>query len=129
MSSRRTTQQDDMVDDHPPVPEYVQWNDDRKIDYCSDVSFDGIIDDDGHQDNANIGKADEKEEGEKKEKEEYKKDTNLITYSGTSQQSQQQHETTDTNMEERQHANSAQYSLNPGDDDTYDPSEYEFSDC
>jgi len=117
-----------VVDDQPPVPEYVQWNDDSKIDYCSDVSFDGIVDDD-QQVNTNIGKANEKEEGEKKEKEEYKKDTNLITYSGTSQQSQQQHETTDTNMEERQHANSAQYSLNPGDDDTYDPSEYEFSDC
>jgi len=122
----------DNIDDHPPVPEYVQWNDDRKIDYCSDVSFDSIIDDD-QQVNTNIGKANEKEEGEKKEKEEYKNNTNLITYlkknSGTSQQSQQQHETTDTNMEERQHANSAQYSLNPGDDDTYDPSEYEFSDC
>jgi len=45
-------QQDDMVDDHPPVPEYVQWNDDRKIDYCSDVSFDGTVDDDNQQDNA-----------------------------------------------------------------------------
>jgi len=66
--------------------------------------------------------------------EEYKNNTNLITYlkknSETSQQSQQQESPTDTNMEEeRQHANSAQYSLNPGDDDTYDPSEYEFSDC
>jgi len=28
------------VDEHPPVPEYVQWNDDRKVNYCSDVSFD-----------------------------------------------------------------------------------------
>ena len=114
-----------------PVPEYVQWNDDRKIDYCSDVSFDGIMDDSHQQVNANIGKVDEREEEEEKE-EEYQNDTNLITYlkknSGTSQRSQQK-EAADTNMEERQHANSAQYSLNPGDDDTYDPSEYEFSDC
>ena len=118
---------DNEVDDHPPVPEYVQWSDDRKIDYCSDVSIDGIVDDD-QQDNV-IGETDEKEEEDKEE--EYKKDTNLISYlkknSGAS--SQQQEPPTDANMEERQHANSAQYSLNPGDDDTYDPSEYEFSDC
>ena len=123
---------DNEVDDHPPVPEYGQWDDDRKIDYCSDVSFDGIIDDETQQQvDLSIGKVNEKEEDDKEE-EEYKKDTNLITYlkknSGTSKQSQQQ-EPTGTNMEERQHANSAQYSLNPGDDDTYDPSEYEFSDC
>ena len=120
------------VDDHPPIPEYVQWDDDRKIDYCSDVSFDGIIDDETQQQVDAIGKADEKEEEEKEQEEYKKKDTNLLTYlkknSGTSQSQQQA--PTDTNMEEeRQHANSAQYSLNPGDDDTYDPSEYEFSDC
>ena len=117
------------MDDHPPVPEYVQWNNDRKIDYCSDVSFDGIVDESQQQGN-DIGKADEKEEEDKEE--EYKKDTNLISYlkknSETSQSQQQK--AADANMEEeRQHANSAQYSLNPGDDDTYDPSEYEFSDC
>jgi len=120
--------QGDMDDDHPTVPEYVQWNDDRKVDYCSDVSFDGIVDESHQQVDAVVGKA-EKEEDDKGG--EYKNDTNLITYlkknSGAS--SQQQQEPTDTKMEERQYANSAQYSLNPGDDDTYDPSEYEFSDC